>query len=360
MSAERKPARMTEEQRDTVEKNLGLVGAQVKRLLERGGRYARAGEQWDDLFQEGCAGLIQAVQTYDPGSGMTLATYAVPRIHYAVWRALCRDGEPIRLPERYGRRKAEKQDETEAIRGHSPYRKRIAGRQGRSRAVSKNPNLPHVRWCTPEELSTIPAKSDPWEASRSPSEAVSGDEPATIGDMLRRKLEAAVNAAVERLGVSGPARRNRGLLARTLADQRLLVPEPSFQASLREIARATRSSYGRVAACEAVLMAEVRRCLSGDVEFTLCSEAGRRRQNGMAAEIDPGLRSALRERVIDSIAGTFSRLPRAERADLLLNVLEQTGVDTTALLRTHAADLTAEARSDLLARMSRADAAPVG
>ena len=49
--------------------NLGLVGAVLA-------PYVRAGMQVADLFQEGCLGLIAAVERFDHRRGVRFSTYA--------------------------------------------------------------------------------------------------------------------------------------------------------------------------------------------------------------------------------------------------------------------------------------------
>lgn len=44
----------------------------------------RSGHNFDDLTQEGCLGLIQAVERFDPGRGHTLSTAATPWIRGAI------------------------------------------------------------------------------------------------------------------------------------------------------------------------------------------------------------------------------------------------------------------------------------
>ncbi len=327
VSTDRTAESMTETQREMVEKNLGLVGAQIKRLL---GRVPHMGmsEYWDELFQEGCLGLIQAVKTYDPSSEMTLATYAMPRIHYASWRALHRYRETIRLPERHGRAGFERTDEADTLRAWS---------------------------YTPEKMDAFPSKVGPpsaWEGR----EPVDEGGPPTVGDTLRQKLEAAVDAVVARLSASTRSRRDRGTLARVLADQRLLVPEAEFRSSLRQIARETGSSYGRVAACETLLVSQVRRLLSADIEFELLCEAAMNRSEGMAAVIDDALRATLCRSVTSRILGAFANLARADRAEVVLTVLEKAGVDVASLLRVYVEDMADADRVQLAARLSRDDA----
>ena len=44
----------------------------------------RSGHNFDDLTQEGCLGLIQAVERFDPSRGHTLSTAATPWIRGAI------------------------------------------------------------------------------------------------------------------------------------------------------------------------------------------------------------------------------------------------------------------------------------
>ncbi|NNG21187.1 sigma-70 family RNA polymerase sigma factor [Naumannella sp. ID2617S] len=69
--------------------NLRLV-SMVSRATARG-----TGHQEPDLFQEGCAGLAQALRRFDPRAGVRFATYALPWIRSSVARASERQlGEP--------------------------------------------------------------------------------------------------------------------------------------------------------------------------------------------------------------------------------------------------------------------------
>jgi len=354
MRAGQKPRPLTEAQRETVASNLGLVGMQINRMLFWGSRDASFPEYWEELFQEGCLGLIQAVQAYEPSSGMTFATYAIPRIHYAARMALRRYRETIRLPERLGRSQGGRTEDSGTTPATSPLSRSRRMQPDSARASpSSKPPVPRVRSYQPNEMDALPAKgSDGVTGARDSGTPDAGDC-VTIGDMLRQKLEAAVDEVVERLGVSTKSRGDRGVLARRVADQRLLVPEVEFRASLREIARETGSSYGRVAACEALLVNDVRRHLSDDAEFGLLMKASARRESGTVSAVDDELRRALRDGVTDRMAGVFGELPRKERADMLLAVLERAGVDADSLMRRHAEDLADAERAQLLTRMSR-------
>jgi RNA polymerase sigma-B factor len=63
-------------------------------------RYSRSSDDYDDLYQVGCIGLIQAIDRFRPDRGDELAAYAVPNIAGEIRRYL-RDRSPsVRLPRR--------------------------------------------------------------------------------------------------------------------------------------------------------------------------------------------------------------------------------------------------------------------
>jgi len=67
----------------------------VRRLAHR---YARRGEQLDDLTQVGCVGLIKAIDRYDGGFGASLTTYAAPNILGEIKRHFRDRGWSVRVP----------------------------------------------------------------------------------------------------------------------------------------------------------------------------------------------------------------------------------------------------------------------
>ena len=62
-----------EVQAGLVAENLNLVRSVVQRFGSRG-------EEWEDLFQTGCIGLIKAIQRFDCTRAVRFSTYAVPMI----------------------------------------------------------------------------------------------------------------------------------------------------------------------------------------------------------------------------------------------------------------------------------------
>ena len=67
----------------------------VRRLASR---YARRGEQLDDLTQVGCVGLIKAVDRFDGAFGASLTTYAAPNILGEIKRHFRDRGWSVRVP----------------------------------------------------------------------------------------------------------------------------------------------------------------------------------------------------------------------------------------------------------------------
>lgn len=75
-----------------IESNLRLVIAFAK-------HYLWSGLPMDDLVQEGCFGLMKAVEKFNPALGYRFSTYAVWWIRQAVSRAVLNQGQDIRIPE---------------------------------------------------------------------------------------------------------------------------------------------------------------------------------------------------------------------------------------------------------------------
>ena len=75
--------------RELVEKNIGLVHSCAGKLKGRGIEY-------DDLFQAGCVGLVKAAKAFDHDRGVRFSTYAVPVI-LGEMRRLFRDGGTVKV-----------------------------------------------------------------------------------------------------------------------------------------------------------------------------------------------------------------------------------------------------------------------
>lgn len=90
-SCESADAALRTARHEFVAANLGLVVAVAR-------RYDRGRLSFLDMIQEGNAGLIKAVNRFDPARGVRFSTYAVWWIRHAIGRALSDKGREIRLP----------------------------------------------------------------------------------------------------------------------------------------------------------------------------------------------------------------------------------------------------------------------
>lgn len=71
---------LTPAQERMVEENLPLV-IHVLRHYKRDTRY-----EWDDAYQYGCMGLVDAVRNFDPGKGNAFSSFAVRCIYFSIKR----------------------------------------------------------------------------------------------------------------------------------------------------------------------------------------------------------------------------------------------------------------------------------
>ena len=72
-----------------------LVVAHLNLVRQQANRFSRRSSiEYDDLFQLGCLGLLQALQRFDPSRGHAFSTYAVPMITGQMQHYL-RDRHPL-------------------------------------------------------------------------------------------------------------------------------------------------------------------------------------------------------------------------------------------------------------------------
>lgn len=72
------------------EDHLPLVGAMVA-------RFPHHGREKEELYQQGCVGLMKALARFDPGYGVAFSTYAASMI-LGEMRMLCRMDAPLHVP----------------------------------------------------------------------------------------------------------------------------------------------------------------------------------------------------------------------------------------------------------------------
>ena len=314
---ERTTVTLTDEQRRLVRDNLGLVAMHLRRNVA-GLRTPQRGREWEDLFQEGCLGLIRAATDYRPERGIPFAAFALPRIHNAVSRAL----------------------QTKFSTIYTPPRRRVRPIDG-STALRRDEEAR-----TPKAFEMSSDLADR-AAHRRRSEA---DSTAlqTIGERLRGKYERAVSAAAEAVSGRTSTRGDREQLVRTLVDDRFLVPDEESRRPLRGIARETRSSYGRVAECDRQLCEEVRRTLEADPEFHVLQRLSKTDPVGADLSIDENLERELAAITAAEFTRRFSIASRDERTHMLQGLLELSPGDLDEIVRTRVSTLPTDARERLL------------
>ncbi len=272
-----------------VEKNIRLVSVHIRRNVPRTAR-GRVTRDVDDLFQEGCCGLIDAAQRFNPRSGIKFAAYALPRIRRAINQALAASGT-IASP------------------------RKVRDRPAHGSAGATRPRV-------------LPLTFDPADG-RSRPDPDAGESDRTIGDRIREKYEMGLRVAVRRELASGLCSRK---LVRRISEHRCRVPEPLDREPLRSIAQATGCSESRAARCSRRMERSIRSVLGSDAETRRLAMVCRRDPDGTSGVITSEIGGDLRRAGAASFVAALHGANRAVRTRILAQMVRDLGEPTAQVI----------------------------
>ena len=301
---------LTPAQKQLVEQNLGLVMIHLKRYVP-GLEQPACDREWDDLFQEGCLGLAQAARRFDRERGIPFPAFALPRIHNAVATALRRRFAP------------------------APGRRVPQDVLPKDTAACQVANAPIRDW--------------------NDGETETSD---TVGQRLRRKYERAVRVAANEAASRISIRGDRSELVRQVVHRRFLIPEREQRAPIREIARTTQSSYGRVSDCCRTITTFVRKQLRRDPEFNVLERIRRQSPLGNHQPLTPEHEAELARACSDEFILRLRTGNRPYVGETLNRLLERVPLGTEKFIRDVVPRLSPMAREELLTQGIGFDESP--
>ncbi|MGB9625430.1 MAG: sigma-70 family RNA polymerase sigma factor, partial [Phycisphaerae bacterium] len=258
-------------QRELVSRHLGLVRLHLRTRVFLP-KTATRDREAEDLYQEGCLGLMRAAMTYDASRHGEFEPYALARIRGAVHEAIYERFATVRVPLRTiaRQRAAARRAGRTSVRGSTP--------EGWVRCSDLGEDVRRV--CDVEGGKAIGIGGN--------GDAPGEDDSDTVGCHLRGKLRIALAVAVDRM--AGRCRRpgTRAVLE-AIAAERLAIPDAQGRTALRAISRRFGVSVGRAVAWQRGLEREARQWLAGDREFELLRGAAAHRGEGGDWALDAGL-----------------------------------------------------------------------
>ena len=325
---------LTDTQKRLVSDNIGLVGVHLRRFA-RCESSPRRDREREDLFQEGCLGLIKAAIAFRAERGIPFAAFALPRIHNAVSHAIQTSFATVAVPPL----------------PKNPLRPRPwANATGPGEAAADpqreamKPERPRV-FSLSDEADVLLVDRRRHACRRHDPEG-SGFE--TVCERLRGKYERALHTAGEAMAKGASTRRDRDKLVRVLISERFLIPQEESRTALRQIARQTRSSYARVAQCDKQLGEAIRRDLEADPEFGALRRHAARDSIGQDAVIDHEFDHSMAELSANEFVRRFHNAAAADQAHMLHTLLQMSRCDMDTLVHGSVAGLPPAMREKLM------------
>lgn len=285
---------LTGAQRALVARHLGLVRLHLRRRVVPRMRMREA----DDLFQEGCLGLIRAARRYDARAHGAFAPYALARIRGSVHRALAERFTAIRVP---------------------------VCEQTRRRTAVRGPNS-SVEVPLPRVVALRGGSDGPLRSRRREgpdamvADAAESDRDGTIGQQLREKHALALDAAVEH-AVKRCRRPDARVVLELIVRERLAIPCEHERTPLRAIGRRFGVSIGRVMAWQRAVKRLARGILAADDEFVRLRQAAHGLSPGVDGAVSVDLAADLMVRRREMFRRAFTASDRVGRGRLALAVL---------------------------------------
>lgn len=171
-----------------------LVRAHLPLVHQLASRYRDYGLPFDDLVQEGCLGLLEAVENYEPARGASFESYARFRVRRAIRNALTDKARLVRLPKQIvERRRALDRVETRLV---------AAGTQPSPADLAAATGLPIASVLEARAAARVPLSLDePLLPDGSPRESLVADPAASdpVVETLAREQSALLQAALATL-----------------------------------------------------------------------------------------------------------------------------------------------------------------
>ena len=238
-------------QRKLVERHLPLVYLTLNRHPDLA-RLRRPGRDRQELLQEGCLALADAVRSHDPTRHGHFAAFAMARIRYAMSVYAHEQTHSIRVP-------------------FITQRRRKARRLGVNDDPGSGVPTPYFlsidrpdRW-TARRHAVLPPADHTVDESCGPS----------VGELLRERYDQARARVVSGMKHSPRCTPDLRELVDRCSQERWAIPEPEVRTSLGRLAAAHGCSINRVTHCEERFRRRVADELNADAAFAELRRLGR-------------------------------------------------------------------------------------